>query len=143
MPWASSVPAILYQLLPGQEAGNAAAAAIFGLVNPSGRCTVLAAWNCFRLLCGSVGRGHNLAGSSFLGRAINDAQIPRLAAFPDRVSHSTMIPSSHNACRQAPRVFPQQHERHMAVHRQRRTHQPHPGTHRIANLMRLLFCMSW
>jgi len=39
MPWAGSaaVPAILYELLPGQESGNSIAATIFGENNPSGK----------------------------------------------------------------------------------------------------------
>jgi hypothetical protein len=39
MPWAglASVPAILFELLPGQESGNSIAATIFGENNPSGR----------------------------------------------------------------------------------------------------------
>lgn len=36
MPWKASVPSILFQLMPGQEAGNALANALFGAVNPSG-----------------------------------------------------------------------------------------------------------
>lgn len=36
MPWADKVPAILFQLMPGQEAANAIAAILFGDVNPSG-----------------------------------------------------------------------------------------------------------
>lgn len=37
MPWADAAPSILFQLLPGQEAGNALANAVFGSVNPSGK----------------------------------------------------------------------------------------------------------
>ena len=37
MPWAAAAPAILFELLPGQEAGNALANTIFGANNPSGR----------------------------------------------------------------------------------------------------------
>jgi beta-glucosidase len=40
MPWLTSVPAVLYQLMPGQESGNALAAAIFGVVNPSGKLPI-------------------------------------------------------------------------------------------------------
>lgn len=40
MPWRAAVPSILYQLMPGQESGNALARAIFGLVNPSGKLPV-------------------------------------------------------------------------------------------------------
>lgn len=37
MPWAATVPAILFELLPGQESGNSIANTIFGASNPSGR----------------------------------------------------------------------------------------------------------
>ena len=37
MPWRDAAPAILYELMPGQESGNSIAATIFGLNNPSGR----------------------------------------------------------------------------------------------------------
>jgi beta-glucosidase len=40
MPWKADAPAILFQLMPGQESGNALAAAIFGAVNPSGKLPV-------------------------------------------------------------------------------------------------------
>lgn len=40
MPWANAVPAILFQLMPGQEAGSALANALFGTVNPSGKLPV-------------------------------------------------------------------------------------------------------
>jgi len=37
MPWVDEVSAILFSLMPGQEAGNAIANVIFGDVNPSGK----------------------------------------------------------------------------------------------------------
>jgi len=40
MPWAAAVPAILFELLPGQESGNSIANTIFGANNPSGRLPV-------------------------------------------------------------------------------------------------------
>jgi beta-glucosidase len=40
MPWKDSVPAILFQLMPGQEMGNAIASTIFGDNNPSGKLPV-------------------------------------------------------------------------------------------------------
>jgi beta-glucosidase len=40
MPWKAAVPSILFQLMPGQEAGNALANALFGAVNPSGKLPV-------------------------------------------------------------------------------------------------------
>jgi beta-glucosidase len=40
MPWINDVPAVLYQLMPGQESGNALASAIFGATNPSGKLPV-------------------------------------------------------------------------------------------------------
>ena len=40
MPWAAAVPAILFELLPGQESGNSIANTLFGANNPSGRLPV-------------------------------------------------------------------------------------------------------
>jgi beta-glucosidase len=40
MPWLSSVPAVLYQGMPGQEAAHALSDAIFGVHNPSGKLPV-------------------------------------------------------------------------------------------------------
>jgi beta-glucosidase len=40
MPWAKQVPAVIESWLPGQEAGNALADVLFGLVNPSARLHV-------------------------------------------------------------------------------------------------------
>jgi beta-glucosidase len=40
MPWAAAVPAILFELLPGQESGNSIASTLFGSNNPSGRLPV-------------------------------------------------------------------------------------------------------
>lgn len=37
MPWSASVPSLLFQLMPGQEAGHVLASALFGRVNPSGK----------------------------------------------------------------------------------------------------------
>ena len=37
MPWANVTAAIVMQVMPGQEAGNALAQVLFGEVNPSGR----------------------------------------------------------------------------------------------------------
>lgn len=40
MPWAAAVPAILYEMMPGQESGNSLARTIVGLNNPSGKLTL-------------------------------------------------------------------------------------------------------
>lgn len=40
LPWSSQVDSILFQMLPGQEGGNAAANAVYGLFNPSGKLTL-------------------------------------------------------------------------------------------------------
>ena len=40
MPWLAEVPAVLYQLMPGQAAGHAAAGALLGSINPGGKLTV-------------------------------------------------------------------------------------------------------
>ena len=40
MPWAAAVPAILYEMMPGQESGNSIARTIVGLNNPSGKLTL-------------------------------------------------------------------------------------------------------
>jgi beta-glucosidase len=40
LPWASAAPAIINQLYGGQEAWTAAAEAIFGAINPSGKLTI-------------------------------------------------------------------------------------------------------
>jgi beta-glucosidase len=40
MPWAKQVPAVIESWLPGQEAGNALADVLFGIVNPSARLHV-------------------------------------------------------------------------------------------------------
>jgi hypothetical protein len=40
MPWLDDVRAVLYQTIPGQAAGPAAAAAILGEINPSGKLTL-------------------------------------------------------------------------------------------------------
>lgn len=40
MPWSKEVPAIIESWLPGQEAGNALADILFGIINPSGKLPV-------------------------------------------------------------------------------------------------------
>jgi beta-glucosidase len=40
MPWAPQVPSILFQLMPGQEAGSALATTLFGFNNPSGKLPI-------------------------------------------------------------------------------------------------------
>jgi len=40
MPWSVDAPSILFQLMPGQESGNAIAGAVFGTFNPSGKLPV-------------------------------------------------------------------------------------------------------
>jgi beta-glucosidase len=40
MPWRDSVPAILFELMPGQESGNSIASTILGANNPSGKTTI-------------------------------------------------------------------------------------------------------
>ena len=40
MPWLDSVASVLYQLMPGQAGGQAAANAIVGSINPSGKLPI-------------------------------------------------------------------------------------------------------
>ena len=40
MPWLDDVQAVVYQTIPGQAAGPAAASTILGEINPSGKLTV-------------------------------------------------------------------------------------------------------
>lgn len=61
MPWDDAAPAILFQLLPGQEAGNALANALFGVVNPSGKLPV---------------SFPNSMNDTWLGNPVNPAQYP-------------------------------------------------------------------
>jgi beta-glucosidase len=61
MPWRDEALAILFQLLPGQEAGNALANALFGDVNPSGKLPV------------SFPASMN---DTWLGNPVNPAQYP-------------------------------------------------------------------
>lgn len=61
MPWAGAAPSILFQLLPGQEAGNALANALFGVVNPSGKLPV---------------SFPNNMNDTWLGNPVNPAQYP-------------------------------------------------------------------
>jgi len=64
MPWADKVAAIVMQFMPGQEAGNALADVLFGLVNPSGRTplTMPMMWVQSCLVVGGEGRGACLVG---------------------------------------------------------------------------------
>jgi beta-glucosidase len=61
MPWAGSVPAIVYSLLPGQEAANALAAILVGDVTPSGKLPVSFPAN---------------MSDTWLGNPVNPAQYP-------------------------------------------------------------------
>ena len=88
LPWADTVPAILYEMMPGQESGNSIGRTLVGLNNPSGRLalsfpadentTWLGARNASRYPGVDSGKGY------LEGAAPTHLQAPRRRATPPR-----------------------------------------------------------
>jgi hypothetical protein len=109
MPWVSAVPSILFQLMPGQEAGNALAAAVFGAINPSGErhAVAVAAGRCDQVSGTSRWDGRGWDGRKWDGRG-------PILLLTDvwRRCWLTLFPLV--SCRQAARLLPQRDERDVA-----------------------------